>query len=616
MFRYVALERITVKLPAGFDPARHAKALPAAVAKSRGDGGWEIESIDTNVGTATLTRQAVVMEVREGTDADPEAFEIRLPVGTRPADGDKVAARQSDAHPGYHLVRFEPHVGKAILAKLTDDELRCRGSIANALGVKPWEVDVKKRMDGGFAVQLPGVYTPSKHDEKLQEVAETIIGKLGWYFTVDPKTLVAQVIPADPPTFEPLYRFDFASAPASSGASLPDKERFSLPLGVSLGRPGKRNAALTMDLSDTVGTLLVGLAGSGKSTAVQSVIFNALARGFRLALINTIDKKTDMEWAKPFVEPHMWGCESVAESVVVAKLVNEEGARLGELLAEHGVAKWQDLPASVKFQRENMPLLLVADELAALLTADPLPPGLPREVKALPEFVEMQQNLLESKLLATTLSLGPSLYRAAGNRFIFLTQQPNERYGFSTKLKGNLPHRVMLGVGASRAEKGHAFRTPEKVPDVPEWISSDDSRARGVGVAHMDGQGPAVFKGFWASLDDYLDAMKCLGLPTTSDPRPTAEQVSRMVPRIDAGDELDEDDEPLTAGEERLPSGKPISSLPPEFGPIATYGADGRKLKGAAAAAAAASRQITDKLPTCPSCDKPIQPNGDCGCSW
>lgn len=599
------LEYLPLALPEGFDPDKHASALPKAIAAKHGEG-WRIESIDMSKRVATLVRaQAAVMR-RDG-------LRISLPAGTRPSDGERIAQRQAELNPGYQLVRFEPHLGVAYLAQMNADELRCREAVSTALRCKPWDVTCRQRADGGYTLRLPGIYQPGRADDALANVAENVVGKYGWYVTVNPMTLQCEIIPSDPPTFPEFCRFDFGATPKGA---IDDATRFALPLGMTLAAPGQRNTPMSMDLSDSVGALIVGLAGSGKSTAVQSIIYNALARGFRLALIDSVDKKTDLEWAKPYVEPHMWGCETVAEAVVVAKLVNEEGARLGELLAKHGVSKWQDLPKDVKSKRENAPLLVVADELAALLTADPMPPGLPKEVKSLPEFVKMQQDLLEAKLLSTTLSQGPAVYRAAGIRYAYLTQQPNERYGFSTKLKGNLPHRFMLGVSPSSAEKAHAFRTPEKIPDVPAHIATNHKAARGVGLVHLDGHQPAVFKGFWAPLEDYVEAIRQLGAPTTSEPRPTAEQIARLVPRIDAfADDLPDDDGGLTVGE-WTPSRKSPAQISKEtgIGPVAAYGDDGKRLSGAAAAARASKHELATA--ECPSCEQPIRADGTCGCSW
>lgn len=638
----MALEKLSFKLPTGFDPQRHTKALLAIASKQHGPG-WDLDSIDISQNTATFTRQAATMEINEvkgDGGGQPDAFEIRLAVGTRPTDGDKVAARQADLHPGYYLVRFEPHVGKAVLAKLSDPELRCRGAVANALGVKPWDVMVSQRRDGGFAMQLPGAYTPSKHDAKLREVAEQVVGKFGWYVTVNPKTLVAQIVPSEPSTFPAIvpFRADRIK-PVPDFSKKSDKERFTVDLAEGLGRSGEKNLPVTMSFEDSTAVLVVGLPGSGKSLAVKALVCQFLIKGFRLAVIDTPAKKTDYAWAKPYVEDHWWGCDdsgtSVSEALTVATLLDEEGKRMGALLNEYGAEKWQDLPEQVK--KENPPVLVVADELANLLNKPTVPSGLSKEAKELPQFMQMAQDYLEAKLLTVKLNSLVAVHRAAGIREMYLTQRPSRTEGFPPELKSLIPHRVQLGPSPSDADIAMAFRDAKRIPRVPTNVAIDEDAARGCGIAHLDGSDPVVIKGFFGKASEFEKLLRehlGPGDPSDARVRPTAEQIDRCVPRADGTlEEEDGDDEPMSFGEERLPSGKPVSSLDPKFGPVAAeYGEDGKRLRGAAAAAAQ-SKRIADgakksadgavtvlslageKLPICPSCDLPIQPNGDCGCS-
>ena len=525
----MALELIRVKVPATFNPANktHVGHMIERVSQEKGPG-WEVQSYDAPAQQLTLSRTSALTEVA-AAGSTQDSFEVSLGLDVKASEGERTAQRLEADNPGFYLTEFRPHVKRARLTRMNEAEVRCRDAISGVIGVPRWEVQVKQRRDKGFAFEVSPRYSPGKHDLALQEVAEVVVGRPGWYVKIDPKTLKGDIIPAEQPTFEPVYHYDFSSLPMAD--KVPDKDLFKIPLGVALGGNGQPNRPFEMDLSDSVGALIVGLAGAGKSVSTQAILFSALAKGWDIALINTVDKATDFIWAKPFVADHLWGCDSVAQAVAVAKLVAERGEHMGRLLTEHRVSKWQDLPAGVR--RENPPLLLVADELAALLTADPLPSGLSKEMKELPEFLQMQQDLLESKLLATALSKIPAVYRAAGIRVVYLTQQPNERYGFSTKLKGNLPHRVMLGVSPSQAEKGHAFRTPEKVPDVPTNIAQDNTVARGVGLAHLDGQEPVVFKGYFAPLDTYVAEAKRRRFATTSRPEPTDGQIARLVPRLD-----------------------------------------------------------------------------------
>lgn len=621
----MALERITVPLPGGFDPSRHVPALPKLLAKLGKGEGWSVESVNLGEGTFTSTRQAQITEVKSSDQKKNGALEVNLPTGTKPADGDRFAAKMADAYPGYHLVKFEPFTGKATLATLSEAELRARGAVAVALGCKPWDVMVQARRDGGFSFQLPASYVPSKHDTKLQEAAETAIGRFGWYFTVDPKTLVAQVIPSDPPTFPAVVPFPFDTVrPVTDFSPKGDKDRFTLNLALGLGAPGEKNTPVPMSLDDSTAVLVVGLPGSGKSVAVQSIVYQAIVKGYRIACINTNAKKTDFAWLKPYVQDHWWGCDdigtSVAEALTVATLVDEEGKRLGELLDKHKVGKWQELPESVK--KANPPVLLVADELAALLNKPTLPAGLSKEAKGLPQFVQMAQDYLEAKLLTLRLNGIVAVHRAAGIRELYLSQRPSQTEGFPPSLKNLIPHRVLLGPSPSEADLSMAFRDARRINRLPVNVASDPIASRGAGIAHLDGTDPVVMKGFYASNADFeLHLRKHLGAGDPSDKRvrPSAAQIEKYVPRADGEGGLDDDPPPapVRAGE-RMPSGRPASELDPKFGPVKSFDADGNVLKGAAAAAAG-GKKIKDEAakagPPCPDCGDPIQADGGCGCA-
>lgn len=1025
-----ALERITVKLPAKFDPNIHSKALTAHVMKSKGVG-WELESVSMERGEATFVRQSTVMEVKTSN----KALEIRLPAGTRANDGDKIAARQEEAHPGFFLVRFEPHLGKAVLAQLTDDEARCRYAVANALGVKPWEVMVRSRADGGFTLQLPRSYTGSKHDVKLAEVATSVVGQFGWFVEVNPKTLVASIIPSEPPTFDPTIPFPAERIrPVGDFGPAGDKQRFTLELAQGLGAPGEDNHPVLMSLDDSTAVLIVGLPGAGKaltddqllpvppsarfptgwarnadlvegdllytpagtlapitsftdwdtqpsfnvrfadgqtvttseghlwkvrdlsqpepgrrshperaaaarakaaqhaghgaiatlpdiavllgvgatalyrlrdriaalavdavvdhpsarswvycmddivsfwradrrkaifcgfplsdddlasvagewftgrafvdhlaarginfdrspadlasrlsvvackanarkksvpgqrtvklypvdevmalyagdldaegefeivttaqlarrlngsdrpavraiapfdsdtddpladwrdevsagrlsvstlragatyrrqvldglidacglkfdspkladdvlelarslghlvslepdgsqitvrlagdeaphrgwneivqisageprrmrcikvddpdhlfcvggfipthnSVAVQSIVCQALVKGYRLAVIDTPAKKTDYSWAKPYVEDHWWGCDddgtSVAEALTVATLVDEEGKRMGGLLEEYKVGKWQELPEEVK--KANLPVLVVADELANLLNKPRVPGGLTKEAKALPQFVRMAQDFLEAKLLTLRLNSLVAVHRAAGVRELYLSQRPSQTEGFPPSLKSLIPHRVQLGPTPSDADLAMAFRDPRRVSKLPPNIAADPVASRGAGVAHLDGSDPVFIKGYYAPnavFEAFLRKHLGPGDPSDARVRPTAAQIAKHVPRATEEEGID-DERPVESqpfGGDVLPSGKPVSSLDPKFGPMAPqYDENGKRLRGAAAAAKAlkaAPPPDSSERPTCPSCERPIQADGSCGCSW
>jgi len=565
------IERAVVPLPKSFNPEvhEHEQMLRTQIEKAK--PGFELESIDVDLGIAHISKQTTITQVITPGERGGRTFELNLPRGVKPADGDKFADKFEDANPGFTMTTFEPFRGFAVMTKLNTEEIRARAAIAGALSVKPWDVQVTARKGGGFKVNLPSSYVPSKHKTKLEEVASVVIGKPGWYVKVNTRELTAEVIPGELPTFPAAYPYPFDA---------PRSDPFSIPIGMDLGGEGRPNTLLDIRLDGSAGALLQGLAGSGKSIAVNAIVYGVLARGHQLAILDVPHKAVDFEWCKPWVREHGWGCESTAAAVAVAQLVYTEGRRRGEVLRKHGAQKWQDLPASV---RKDMPIItLVADELTGLFAADPIPKSLPKDH---PVRLEAEQKAAERDLLRAVITKIPAEMRAAGIRLVLATQQAQSNTGIPPSVKINLPNRVLLGSQATKQARGHAFANPDAVPWVPEWIAEDEKAAKGVGVAEFEGQASTVFKAYYASTDEYQRRLRMLGARQASNPEPTSAQIAKFVPRLDEGGEDD----------------RPVSRLESEGG---WGGPDGRdvpepRLRGAAAAAHAlrvdADRMAADR---------------------
>lgn len=608
----MAIERLQIRLPDGFDPVQHGRALADVVAKKHGPG-WEIESVAMESGIATLTRQSALVEVIDGnTDQKPDAFEIRLPGSVKLADGDKFAARQADANPGYHLIRFEPHLGRAVMGRMSEPEFHCREAIANVLGVKPWDVTCRQSRNKGFTLQLPiegkGRYSPAKHEAKMQEVAEQIVGEFGWYFTVDTRTMVCQIVPSAPPTFPEMLRLDVKQ--------LGKGDLHKTPFGLKLPGPGEAaHDQIAINWKDQAFALVSGLPGSGKSVLLNNLISDQLSNGAELIIVDDPAKSIDFVWAKPFVRDGGWGCDGLRSAVTALMLMYEEGQRRAAWMAEHGFVNWFDIPEKERFK----PILAVVDEVAALLVTERLPPGVDKNLAEVQEIIE--ENRLRFKLQRRIQKVIAE-QRFVGMRMILASQVTNQNTGLPPTLKSLIGHKMLQGTNPSKVQRDQAFNVSANVPFVPENLRGGGNVAKGVGAAELEAQPAAIYKSFFATTDDLSARLRHLGVRISPRPEPTEAEMDRLCPISE--DDLDADTEPLVAGGgERLPSGKPLSSLPPEFGPQVSYGADGRRLRGAAAAQAAgatlakqASRAAADDLPMCPSCDQPIQLNGDCGCSF
>ena len=363
----MATERVTIALPAGFDPARHQQALTDLVAKTYGDG-FELDNIDTDALTATASRQSSITEISTGTVS--ESFDIRLARGTLPAHGDRVATKLADQYPGHQMSRFDPYLGRATLTRMSEPEVRARAAVSIALGVKAWEVQVAATPDGGFTVNLPRSYVPSRHDDKLAEVASAIVGSPGWRFVTDPNALTARVIPGQPPTFPPVIPYPLEQPTADGGSTMS--------LGRALGVAGTQlGPEVRLNFDAGPHGLLSGTTGAGKSSLLNGTVFDQVAAGCELVIVDLPHKAVDFIWCKDFVRPGGWGCDSLEAAVTTIALIYGEGTRRARLLAQHQVTKIADLPPALR----PRPVYILIDEVTGLIQPEEVPRGSPRTTR-------------------------------------------------------------------------------------------------------------------------------------------------------------------------------------------------------------------------------------------
>ena len=507
-------ERVTVRLPDGFDADRHAAALARLIADRHGTG-FEVVSIDPAGRTAYATRQVAITEVTSNR-ASRDSFEVRLARGTRPPDGDRLAAKLAEQNPGFEMTAFEPFLGRATLSRLDPATSRCRAAVAVALGVKPWAVRVRPGARGGFDVDLPASYSPSRHDRKLAEVATSVVGGPGWFVDADPRALTASLVPGEPPTFPPAigYPLDLL------GTGAPGMLRIGRALPASGQDAGPE---VCVDWSAQSFALLAGMPGSGKTNLLNAAVAGSLAAGAELVVVDLPSKSVDFLWCKAFVRPGGWGCDSAAAAVTALELVVAEGRRRARQLAAAGAVSWTELQTHERFP----PILIVVDEASGLLLPDRIPAGIPKDH---PLAVEAAQANLLRAALARCINKIIAELRFVGVRMILASQVTNNSTGIGPSLKSKIGHKILQGANPSGTARTQAFSDESAVPLVPANVRADPNAARGTGAAELEGAAPVVYKAYYATTGDYATALHRLGVATTDNPAPTAEQIARHTP--------------------------------------------------------------------------------------
>ncbi|WP_022893261.1 FtsK/SpoIIIE domain-containing protein [Agromyces subbeticus] len=511
------IQRISVKLPKEFDADRHVRAMERKVTDKHG-AGWELSHIDPAERVAIFERQTNVAEVTRSQKI-ADTLDVSLPKGSKPADGDRIATKYEAQYDGYVLTRFEPYLGTAVMSKLRPETIRARGAIANVLGVKPWEVQIRDRVDGGFDLILPNRYSSSKHDEKLLDTVENDIGSPGWYVVTNSQKLTASIIPAEPPSFPAAIKYPFGAKITAGDARLP--------IGVQLGKGKEPGPIQYLDLDAAPHSQVSGTSGSGKTVGLNAMIAGALARGMELVVVDLPSKSVDFLWCKPYVRPGGWGCDSLKASVATMSMLYEEGGRRAALLAEHRVTKIVELPARLR----PPDIFAVVDEVTGLFMQEAVPRGLPKDHELViePQEVNLHKAVLESKIAKAAAEL-----RFVGIKLVLSSQVSSTTTGVSTAIRLNLANKMLLGTNPTDNNRKMSLSDSLAAPKVPDNIRSDESGSgRGVGVTEFEGQKAAVFKSYYASTTDYAKWLAKLGVSRTDRPAPTPTEIARYTPSLD-----------------------------------------------------------------------------------
>ncbi len=200
-----------------------------------------------------------------------------------------------------------------------------------------------------------------------------------------------------------------------------------------------------------------------------------------------------------------------------------EGRRRARQLAAAGSVSWTELQTHERFP----PILIVVDEASGLLLPDRIPAGIPKDH---PLAVEAAQANLLKAALARCINKIIAELRFVGVRMILASQVTNNSTGIGPSLKSKIGHKILQGANPSGTARTQAFSDESAVPLVPANVRADPNAARGTGAAELEGAAPVVYKAYYATTGDYATALHRLGVATTDNPAPTAEQIARHTP--------------------------------------------------------------------------------------
>lgn len=459
----------------------------------------ELDYIDMEHHVAKLVDRTVTTV---DTEAGRQIVSL-APADQKPTAGDRIA-RVWEQRLGLNMTRFEPYEGRAVFERLTADQARARLMLADAWGIKPWDVQVSPRADGGWHCRLAPsiVFKPSKMDAATRQAAISI-GRYGWTYEADAKHGVVDIIPGEPPTFLKThpYPVDRLGDPA-------DRDR--TPFGVKLPARGGDHAVwepACIDWTESSFVLIGGEGGSGKSVLVNGMLASLIAQRPELSIIDLSNKATDYYWCRPWVTPGHWGCESIVQAAGVLNLLVDEiehGER-AQVWKRNAWQNWLDIP---KWAKQRYPLhYIVIDEYSSLVDEAQTVRSIPNPEKTLPAvFGSLFTGQAENDIKTRTLRLLRTA-RAQGYRLILISQTINDKSGLGPTTRDLFGQRIAMGPNPSESLMKGVFHDLASLPEIPENLAVEGV-TKGVGRAEFTGQPSCVFKTCYAGDSQYSDTYR------------------------------------------------------------------------------------------------------------
>lgn len=475
-----------VKLPKGFDHTneQHMVKLNTQIqekaAEDKSLSGYTIYFIDEDRGYAWLAPIGMDHDEIQG---DVKYYTVDVSHAQNPKE---TAKYYEENNPGYFMTDLNPVKRQITLERLDEKTLSARRIFANVIGVHPWEVRVTSTPERGWKIRIrkdAATWVQSKYGKAMQEAVERV-GRPGWWFKADPESNVVMVYPGSLPTF-PLKM----PMPEEVWKN-PTRDRAYF--GVKLPERGRKNGdPAYIEWRTSPGILVSGATSGGKSVVINNIIYNHLAAGGELAVVDDLDKSGDFAWCTPWIRKYCNGCTGIEASAAVLKHIREICSERATYIRGKGKLNWYGLNEEDK--RRYPLLLLVCDEIAQWAVAPKIPTGLEKDN---PDLIQAKYEAAVKDSSFSSLLKISQKARFAGICFLYSAQYANQQNGLDPSVRVNLAAKILPGEKVPDRVIDLVLSDPKGAPRVPQNVIRDGV-GTGSGVAEITGQESFVYKSFY-----------------------------------------------------------------------------------------------------------------------
>lgn len=309
-----------------------------------------------------------------------------------------------------------------------------------------------------------------------------------------------QQIPGDAARFEVIVGEKFP---------LPERCGFDFDAATAMGRRmfpfawGVLGKPVGWSIDDDPHQLISGGTGSGKSVAIQAVLFGALSKGWIVALADPTKGGADFQFAEPYCVAFK---DTIEDTATMLKQVYAEVIARKRTNAANGVGSYKDLPEEARPD----PMLVVIDEFFSLVAPLKVPAKSDN-----PESEALRKNVTEMNFAkATILDIVGRIARearSAGVHLCLAAQRPDGKL-LEGEMKFNLSGRILMGT-ASTNDRRVALRSALDAPVV------EPGSPKGRGICESSTGYPELIQGWFAEQQQFADALSKVREPISDDDR-------------------------------------------------------------------------------------------------